>query len=225
MRSKEGGREESGRVQAISQSGFLPWTGTGTRITREDGDIHSIDSRLPLLIAYSPIYRPLFVLGAVPLCNRLAHRFSTERPRACSRRPAINVFARLIEIYVLIHSRIGGIGEYTLAAGWPLPVERGRENGWEEGAQWKARKRVREREGGRGGGHFVSACLLLIYSDVARLSAFWANKFRDRPALSFFQDPPSVSLIVLASRENLFFEWKILLSIFLNNLSYIKISE
>lgn len=82
----------------------------------------------------------------------------------------------------------------------------------------------REREGG--GGHFVSACLLLIYSDVARLSAFWANKFRDRPALSFFQDPPSVSLIVLASRENLFFEWKkILPSIFLNNLSYIKISE
>lgn len=50
-------------------------------------------------------------------------------------------------------------------------AERGWENGWERddgGGTMKGEKKSwREGEG-----HFVSVCLLLIYSDVPRLSAF-----------------------------------------------------
>lgn len=73
-------------------------------------------------------------------------RFSTERP-ARSRRPTINVFARLIEIYVLIHSRIGGIGEYI------VPVGRCGGKGlgeWMGEGWWRGHNERREKELERG---------------------------------------------------------------------------
>lgn len=86
------------------------------------------------------------------------------------------------------------------------------------------REKEFERERGGGGGHFVSACLLLIYSDVARLSAFWANKFRDRPALQAFSRilPPFLSRF---ARERLPRMEDSSLDLSLNNLSYIEICE
>lgn len=84
--------------------------------------------------------------SAVPLCNRVVGRFSRER-LARSRRPTINVFARLIEIYVLIHSRIGGIGEYI------VPVGRygGKGMGeWMGEGRWRGHNERREKELERG---------------------------------------------------------------------------
>lgn len=51
-----------------------------------------------------------------------------------------------------------GLGEWMGGGG-------GGAAGW-----WRGHNERREKE--LGGGHFVSVCLLLIYSDVPRLSAF-----------------------------------------------------
>lgn len=158
------------------QSGFFA-NGNGTRgIANEDGNIRLIDSRL-LLIAYSPIAYSVPSLARSPSlslcpgecmafpCNRLAalqtHRDDGRRRVERGEGPAINVYGQLIEIYVLIHSRIGGAGEQIVPAIRP-PFERTAENRWNEA---KVRKRVGEAE-------VISfLCLLLIYSDVPRLSA------------------------------------------------------
>lgn len=176
MRNKEGRRAEK-KADALRaakrplKADFFP-DGTGTRVTRR--------RRYPLNRFEAAAPNRLFtdITSSPSLCVQRGSsvqstgRFSAER-LARSRRPAINVFARLIEIYVLIHSRIGGIGEYI------VPVGRHGGNGlgeWMGGGGggaagwWRGHNERREKE--LGGGHFVSVCLLLIYSDVPRLSAF-----------------------------------------------------
>lgn len=96
--------------------------------------------------------------------------------------------SRLIEIYVLIHSRIGRNGKHNASAQLvdDGPDERenesheterddAREGGWMRGTRWDERE-------GRARGRVISfLCLLLIYSDAPRLSASGANKFLEPP--------------------------------------------
>lgn len=107
----------------------------------------------------------------------------------------VNAFARLIEIYVLIHSRIGGNGKQRAR----VVVDdgpRGRENDgrWKgDGGEREGRRMGEERVRGR----VISfLCLLLIYSDAPRLSASGANKFLEPPRQL---DTPSLSHPVLFS--------------------------
>lgn len=103
----------------------------------------------------------------------------------------VNAFARLIEIYVLIHSRIGGNGKQRAR----MVVDDGPCGGENDG-RWKAN----ERDGGwteeRVRGRVISfLCLLLIYSDAPRLSASGANKFLEPPRqLDTLHPPLSLSL-------------------------------
>lgn len=105
----------------------------------------------------------------------------------------VNAFVWLIEIYVLIHSRIGGNGKQRarmVIGRWTARMEKGDEKGL-HGSEREGR-RMNE---GRVRGWVISfLCLLLIYSDAPRLSASGANKFLESPRQL---DTPSLSLSLI----------------------------
>lgn len=132
-------------------------------MANEDGDTRLIDSRL-LVIAYSliPVTLSPFVRCAID--GDGPDRFANARNDGgdgVQRGAAINVPARLIEIYVLIHSRTGVRGEHVAptAAAEDEWVGKGKDDD-----SWRGK----EFEGLRS---FRSSVRCLIYSDVPRPSA------------------------------------------------------
>jgi len=117
----------------------------------------------------------IWLRNRAAICRTYDTKFRDTHNRArtfCTRSP-VNAFVRLIEIYVLIHSRIGGNGKQRSA----------RDPHIDDGRRWREDVRAGREEDQREGwtrvrGQVISfLCLLLIYSDASRLSASNANKF------------------------------------------------
>lgn len=127
----------------------------------------------------------------------------------------VNTFAGLIEIYVLIHSRI--------EAGMANKRARASRRRWTTGEEERTRGDTGRRDGTRCEregrrineervrGRVISfLCLLLIYSDAPRLSASGANKFLEPPRqldtplpAFFFPTSNSLSTLFPSARTDL----------------------